>query len=69
MSASERRAECFHGLLYIDSWLEKDGDRCFQLIETDSPQLFERWINEWKDLVSFEVIELEVQKPTQRGLV
>ena len=54
------------GLRYIDSWLEKDGDRCFQLMETDSPKLFERWINEWKDLVSFEVIELEAEKPTQR---
>ena len=52
------------GLRYIDSWLEKDGDRCFQLMETDSPELFEEWINEWKDLVSFDVIELDVRKPT-----
>ena len=22
------------GLIYIDSWLEKDGHRCFQLMET-----------------------------------
>lgn len=49
------------GLYYIDSWLEKDGDRCFQLMETGSPQLFETWISNWKDLVSFEVIELESQ--------
>lgn len=28
------------GLHYIDSWLEKDGDRCFQLMETDDPALF-----------------------------
>ena len=47
------------GLGYIDSWLEKDGDRCFQLMETDSPDLFEKWIASWSDLVSFEVIELE----------
>ena len=47
------------GLRYIDSWLEKDGDRCFQLMETDSPDLFEKWIASWSDLVSFEVIELE----------
>jgi hypothetical protein len=47
------------GLGYIDSWLEKDGDRCFQLMETDSPELFETWIASWNDLVSFEVIELE----------
>lgn len=47
------------GLRYIDSWLEKDGDRCFQLMETDSPDLFGKWIASWSDLVSFEVIELE----------
>ena len=47
------------GLRYIDSWLEKDGDRCFQLMETESPGLFEEWIAAWSDLVSFEVIELE----------
>ena len=47
------------GLRYIDSWLEKDGDRCFQLMETDAPELFEKWIASWSDLVSFEVIELE----------
>ena len=47
------------GLRYIASWLEKDGERCFQLMETDSPDLFETWIASWSDLVSFEVIELE----------
>jgi hypothetical protein len=47
------------GLRYIDSWLEKDGNRCFQLMETDSPQLFEQWTQRWSDLVSFEIIELE----------
>jgi Protein of unknown function (DUF3303) len=50
------------GLSYLDSWLEKDGDRCFQLMETDSPELFDRWIDQWKDLVSFEVIEVEPQE-------
>ena len=47
------------GLRYIDSWLEKDGDRCFQLMETDSPVLFDQWTASWSDLVSFEIIELE----------
>jgi len=47
------------GLRYIDSWLEKDGDRCFQLMETESPAMFEQWTAAWSDLVSFEIIELE----------
>lgn len=53
------------GLFYIDSWLEKGGDHCFQLMETNSPELFERWIDQWKDLVSFKVIELESQTPNE----
>jgi hypothetical protein len=51
------------GLYYIDSWLEKDGDRCFQLMETEAPNLFRNWMSEWQDLVSFEVIQLEPERP------
>lgn len=46
------------GLAYIDSWLEKDGNRCFQLMETDDRRLFDTWIANWNDLADFEVIEL-----------
>jgi len=46
------------GLTYLDSWLEKEGDRCFQLMETNDPSLFELWLEHWKDLVALEVIEL-----------
>ena len=47
------------GLRYIDSWLEKDGNRCFQLMETDEPELFKEWTRHWSDLVSFEIVPLE----------
>jgi hypothetical protein len=46
------------GLVYIDSWLEADGDRCFQLMETNDPALFPRWTECWMDLVRFEIVEL-----------
>ena len=46
------------GLVYIDSWLEKEGGRCFQLMETSDPALFKRWTENWRDLVRFEIIEL-----------
>jgi hypothetical protein len=44
------------GLEYVDSWVETDLRRCFQLMETDDPGLFERWTAEWDDLGSFEVV-------------
>jgi hypothetical protein len=45
------------GLRYIDSWVVDDGalDRCFQLMETDDPALFDVWLERWRDLGSFEV--------------
>jgi hypothetical protein len=45
------------GLHYIDSWVVDDGalDRCFQLMETDDPSLFDAWLEHWRDLGSFEV--------------
>jgi hypothetical protein len=45
------------GLAYVDSWIDERGlDRCFQLMETEDPSLFERWIAEWSDLVEFEIV-------------
>ncbi|MEL7243166.1 MAG: DUF3303 family protein [Cyanobacteria bacterium J06573_2] len=44
------------GLKYIDSWVEVNLNRCFQLMECDDLTLFQKWILEWQDLVEFEVI-------------
>ena len=46
------------GLYFIESWLEKNGQRCFQLMETSNPDLFRTWIKNWEDLVEFEIIEI-----------
>ena len=46
------------GLMYLNSWLERDGDRCFQLMETNDPALFKKWFEHWKDLATLEIIEI-----------
>jgi hypothetical protein len=45
------------GLRYLDSWLVDDDklETCFQLMETDDPELLAVWRNRWEDLVAFEV--------------
>lgn len=45
------------GLEYVDSWVVDDGalDRCFQLMETDDPALFDAWCAAWSDLATFEI--------------
>jgi Protein of unknown function (DUF3303) len=44
------------GLRYVDSWVEEGLGRCFQLMETDDPGLFEGWTAEWADLARFEIV-------------
>jgi hypothetical protein len=44
------------GLNYVDSWVEVNFDRCFQLMECEDPVLFQDWISSWDDLVEFEII-------------
>ena len=46
------------GLEYIDSWVEPNFDRCFQLMRTDDPALLEEWASHWRDLVDFEFVEV-----------
>src|SRR5713226_6582693 len=54
------------GLKYIDSWVEENtGEnfgRCFQLMETDEPNLFAEWTAHWDDLVDFEIVPVMTSK-------
>jgi Protein of unknown function (DUF3303) len=44
------------GLTYVDSWIDERLDRCFQLMETENPSLFDTWFARWADLAEFEVV-------------
>jgi hypothetical protein len=44
------------GLKYVDSWIEPNFERCFQLMECDDPKLFQQWIASWGDLMEFEIV-------------
>ena len=50
------------GLRYIDSWVEVNFHRCFQLMECDDVQAFQKWILQWRDLGEFEVILVSPSK-------
>lgn len=55
--AAERGRMLPDGLRYLDSWVVDDEalDRCFQLMETDDPSLFDIWLENWRDLGTFDV--------------
>jgi hypothetical protein len=54
------------GLNYIDSWVEPNLDRCFQLMETDDLRLLQRWVAGWSDLIEFEIVPVVPSKETRK---
>jgi hypothetical protein len=52
------------GLKYLDSWVEVNFNRCFQLMECDDLRLFQEWILQWQDLGEFEIIPVVPSKET-----
>jgi len=54
--AAERGRMLPDGLRYLDSWVVAGTlDRCFQLMQTDDPALFDVWTSHWRDLVTFDI--------------
>jgi hypothetical protein len=43
------------GLEYVDSWIDGSLTRCWQLMETEDPALFDEWTANWSDLITFEI--------------
>ena len=56
------------GLLYLDSWVEPNLDRCFQLMETGDLTLLQEWVASWCDLVEFEIIPVVPAKETRKTI-
>jgi hypothetical protein len=50
------------GLRYINSWVEANLGRCFQLMDCDQVDLFQQWIVHWNDLIEFEIIPVVSSK-------
>ena len=44
------------GLRYVDSWIEANFDRCFQLMECDDARLLQDWLLHWSDLMECEIV-------------
>ncbi|HEX6642487.1 MAG TPA: DUF3303 family protein [Thermoanaerobaculia bacterium] len=44
------------GLNYVASWVTDDMRRCFQVMECDDRAPLDAWMDQWRDIVDFEVI-------------
>jgi hypothetical protein len=44
------------GLAYVSSWIDLDFKICYQLMRTEDFALFDKWIDNWQDLMDFEIV-------------
>ena len=43
------------GVEYVASWVTDDLGTCFQVMEAETREALDAWIERWSDLVDFEV--------------
>jgi len=43
------------GVTYINSWIDEKVEVCFQLMEAESMEKLQAWMDTWSDLCEFEV--------------
>jgi hypothetical protein len=54
------------GLKYLDSWVEPNFARCFQLMECSDARLLQEWILKWRGFgVTFEIVPVVSSKDTR----
>jgi len=44
------------GVYYINSWIDEQVSVCYQVMESDTTEKLQQWINKWNDLSDFEII-------------
>ncbi|SRR5208337_346942 len=54
------------GLEYVDSWVEANFSRCFQLMRCDDLRLIQHWILQWRGAgTTFEIVPVVTSKEAQ----
>jgi hypothetical protein len=56
------------GLEYVDSWVDFDYRRCFQLMSAEDPALFDQWTRAWEDLARFEIVPVRTSAEAARHI-
>lgn len=56
------------GLTYVASWITSDLARCYQVMECGDRALLDRWMDQWRDLIEFEVFPVLTSAEVQAQL-
>ena len=58
------------GLKYLQSWVDLNNlERCFQLMECEDHMLFREWLDNWQDLVEFEIIPVTSSAEAKKSIM
>ena len=52
------------GMVFHDSWVEANCDRCFMIVECDDITRLQLWTTQWRDLAEIEFIPVVSGKDT-----
>jgi hypothetical protein len=65
----EKGRQLPEGLAYVDSWIEANFGRCFQLMECSDARLLQEWVLSWRGTgATFEIVPVVPSRAT-RGVV
>ena len=54
------------GVRYISSWVDLHFQRCFQVMEAESEAILKEWMDNWDDLVEFEIVPVRTSEEAAR---
>jgi hypothetical protein len=54
------------GVRYVSSWVDLQFRRCFQVMEAESEALLREWMDNWDDLVEFEIVPVRTSEEAAR---
>jgi len=62
----QRGRQLPEGLTYVDSWIEANFSRCFQLMECADARLLQEWVLGWRGTgASFEIVPVVPSRETR----
>ena len=54
------------GVRYISSWVDLHFQRCFQVMEAESEAILKEWMDNWDELVEFEIVPVRTSEEAAR---
>jgi len=62
----EKGRQLPEGLAYVDSWVEANFSRCFQLMECSDARLLQQWVLGWRGTgARFEIVPVVPSRETR----